>query len=1237
MKGWFSRGGLAITVCVLAFTVAGTNIRGAEKTSVPATKSVPALSPADVKQLFVPANRPQAWPKGDWEVIGGAEYRQLLEGLKPQPPAPADAAIERAEYQAFFTGTQLSGGRFDFQILQSGPGRMLSLDPLNLAVTSLAWMKKNETRKAAWGNTKNGRTLLVLPPRDRTKPGNRLKLKGEWTALGRRFSDRVEFDLKLAQSAVTELELYLPTGWTLSASLGQIEGPLNSEANSSPTRIPLKKPAEFRLWRLVLGSETECKLEVAFPQSKKPEKPLLLAESDTTYLVRERELQIEARYELEVAFAPVSQVVFHVPRSIRVYSVSYGGDSNLTWRLKGQANRQQIIIQLPDPLLGKSRPLRIQGLTRVQSGRAWQLPRVTCPEAALLRGESHLTVEAPLELRSYELAGFRQTAISVEPDERETLTFSQIASDANAALTAFIGTPDFSASAQVVSYLTTGTEEWQMRTEITWAAQSGSRYVANCEVLPGWEILDVRGPSESSSPVISDWRLSKKGKRSLLAIEFLDALTSMQSKRVLVLARRLPLTAEQTMSLSCVAPLSARSLEQFLAVDSDKSDVFSTDSSPSVLPWTAPNNPPFVQNSSLFFSMKAADFGQNFRSFFSKGSVQDATLTLKRAEPPYDASAGLSVILQDGQIQEKLVLSINPLDAPLDRLVVLGFDFGEGWDWELQAEPLPAKAIAPPALMSQDPRHRAAAKEGWELQLPAPQSKPFKILAKRRREFSATSEPELPYLPAARDFRGTVEVRAAGQSFLNVQTTFTQEEELPEDRKHSLQGRVRRWHYQSPDARLSLALRSKDGKTNSRLGRLTLHSLINGYGQESIHRARYELESYSHRFSFPFRLSENARLIEARVNGEIVLPSRADEGFTIDFLPPQRKNLIELRYRTEWQAEGISPHFAAGLPATEVTLLDFTWQFAISPNLRLREAPTELALVSPAPTTQWTTRFFGPLGRGASEKFFIPWNIEDWSSLWSSEQREDSTRQTEPRQEFFPLDWTIHEAARPLCADTLTLRLWNENLGNQWAWVAMLVSLCLGFLFRLRRWSFRRRLGWIWFLLNFAGAGLLPLPWAFLCGGCLTGTLIAFLFPRRFLLSEGRGKTADAIGSTASFPQHPAVGILLLVGLGFFLVVMGGHLAIRPVHGQTSPPTLDAPPQEIGRQTGHAFNVMIPVNNPRDLRTVGDVIYVNRGFLKQLRSAGVRLPARKTIYWLPRTTMRKSMPKASSRCWPTFK
>lgn len=1209
-SGKTARSAVAFLVGTLALIFSIRQASGQETEGPPEPTTAPAVTSSDVKQLFVPADHPDEWPEGDWEVIGSQEYHRLLEGLKPKPPLPAQAAIEKATYQAVFTGENLTGGKLDFHIQRSGSARLLSLDPLNLAIPDLWWPGENASQKAAWGTTGEGRAWLVLPGSSKKpeKPASkRLHLQGEWSAAGRQLVDRVEFDLKFPEAAVTELELYLPEGFTLESSAGQTEGPLGIAQGKGSSRIALEEGSALRLWKVHLGGETECELGARRLRKGKPVKRLLLAESDTTYLVRERELQVEARFELEAAFAPLSQAVFHVPRSIRVFGVTYGGDANLAWRAVDLPHQKQIIIQLPDPLAGKSRPIRIQGLAQIQPGRPLRLPRITCPEASLLRGDSHLTVESPLELRSYELAGFRQTAIAVLADQRETFSFSQHASDANSSLTVTIGTPAFSASAQTVGLLTAGTEEWLMRTDITWSAQSGSRYDMTCQILPGWEILDVRRAGESALPVIADWRLNTKANPPQLTIEFLEAITPMQSRRVQILARRLPLMAEQSMAVTCVKPLGVRSVEQFLAVESDKGDIFTFDSKLGVQEWASNDLPAFVQNASIYQAHLAAGSLRDMQLFYSKGDVESGALSLKRSEPPYNALVEVLVDFTDQHIQETFVFSITPLEAAVDRLTILTPGLGEGWSWQFESETEPATRIAPPISTTPDALLEEGQPMQWDLKLPASQTRPFQILAKRQLAASQLHHVRLPFLPAARDFQGKVELTAPAHLPLDVESSFANEELLAERPEPAQSEILKRWHYISPDASLTVAALPTQSAEAAPLGKVTLRSLINGYSRTNLHRVNYELESNSRHLAFPFTLPEDSELIEVLVNLETVSPSVTDEGHILYYLPPGQKNVIEICYEIPWEETGAIVACCAPLPRTEVTVLDFHWQFALSPNLQLAAAPRGLALQNPPPAPHWTSQFFGPLGQGSRESFFAPWDEEDWMSAWAFQPVKGKPPEQNEEQ-FFPVDWNVYEAQGPHAPVELSLALWNTNRVRGWAWIALLSSLGIGVALRIQRIALRSQLAWLWLVLNLLGAGLLPWPWAYFCGGNITGTLIALVIPRVLLQKTEAQNASQPLGSTASFAHHPMVnvGVLLTLGLATMSVLQEA-LSVRPVFGQDAPlaiePQINEPSPKEDAARKQDFNVMIPVDDPRNVKRVSSVVYVDRQFLKRLRDA----------------------------------
>lgn len=1164
-----------------------------------ATRTQP-ISPANVKRLFVPADRPEDWPQGDWEAIGREDFQKLLAGLKPEKPKPASAKIQLARYRAVFNGKHLTAGRLRAEVRQSAPQRLLSMDSCRLAITSLEWDANGKPTKALWGNAADGRMLLVLPSRPETEPPIDWKLQGEWNASGRQYSNRVEFELSLLPAAINEMELLLPKAWALASSAGSVAGPLPVADGSVFAPMAEGQKERFRLWRISLGSESQARLTLSQAATNAPARPLVLAEADTTYAVQERELQIEARYELEVAYAPISQVVFEVPRRIRIFSVTYGGDANLSWQIRRRGSRQQVVLELADPLLGKSRPIRIQGLGTVPLGRAWTLPFVTCPRASLLRGEVNLTVMSPLEIRSFDARGFRQTAISVEPDASETLTFAQMASDEDASLTAYIGTPAFSATAQIVSELTTGTEEWLMQSEVTWSAQSGSRFIASCEVLPGWEILDVRRAGSNSAPVISDWRISppRNGRRARLTIEFLEALTPMQNKRVLVFARRLPLSPGQTMSLASLEPLSSKSVEQFLAVRQATNDLLTSASPSENLRYDGRVLPEFVQNSSLASLFEPATSKQSPPFFFSASLTPEPELTINGGESPFHARAESVAEFGDGEIEETLTFTIEPADRPISRFSFLSTELGNGWQWEIVGKP--NQNLKSPTKVAAESNGES---ESWEIQLPAPASKAFEVRAHRSSAFELKNGLVLPFLPAASEFRGEVLLKAGEDASLNVETKHVEKDSDGE--MEPIEG-TSRWLYQTSEARLTIERRALSDEAPALVGDLALMSLINGYGDSAVHLARFRLAANDWPTPFDFRLPSGTRLIEVRLNDGEVVPQKSDGALRIPALPANQRNEIAVRYESEWSASGVTATCPVPFPETAVSLLDCRWRFALSPDLRLARAQGVRLVSGGLAEPHWTARFFGPFGRGTQEQIFLPWQASVWESLTSSSQA-SSEAELFADAEFFPKTWTVHEARGLGFDETLELVVWNRSQGTQWAWIALLTSLIFGFVFRLFVWRFRRHAGVAWFLANLLAAGLLPMPWATFAGAALVGTVIAFLFPRQLLFgSRRRRQPGSMFGSTATFHNHSMVGAILFsvgaIGLWSLSSALVPNLVLaqNPANGPEIDPVLGVGADRI--------NVMIPEEDPRKPRLDSAVVYVDRPFLAALRAAQPETP-----------------------------
>ncbi len=351
-------------------------------------------------------------------------------------------------------------------------------------------------------------------------------------------------------------------------------------------------------------------------------------------------------------------------------------------------------------------------------------------------------------------------------------------------------------------------------------------------------------------------------------------------------------------------------------------------------------------------------------------------------------------------------------------------------------------------------------------------------------------------------------------------------------------------------------------------------------------------------------------MIEVRLNGETTTSRESGEERHLPYLPPDQINVVELLYESYSEPAGMNWTYAAPIPQTNATVLEFRWRFGLSPDLKLGRVPEGTSLVAPMPAAHWTTRFFGPFGRGAAAPF-LPWNTESWKRVFALEPSPTSTISPASEDEFFPAGWPLYETRSLAAPNELRLHLWKRDAAERWGWIAVLGSLIAGFVLRIAGYAHRRQVGLIWLLLSLLAAGLLPMPWAMLAGGCVAGTFIAFMFPRRFLVRSQQPADVVPPGSTATFDHRPGMSMLLWGLLGISWLLFAGQRLSPQIFGQEvpSPPT-ETPPTARGNSA--KFDVMIPVKDPRHAEEAATVVYVDRPFLERLKQAQPERPEAET-------------------------
>ncbi|TXT16895.1 MAG: Uncharacterized protein FD138_4664, partial [Planctomycetota bacterium] len=317
-----------------------------------------ADKPPAVRHVFVPVDNPKVWPKGDRELVPFDEYLELREANQPARAARRGASIEWQSLSATFDPTRgvLTDGRWEAEVRSSDKKpRLLPLEPLDLPISELKWSDGD----AVWGTTPAGETLLLVDAAER-------RLEGKFSRQGRHLQRTWQFDLRLATATATELKLRVPAKYSLTCSAATIRGPLTSGEEG------------WRLWQLNLGGQSRCEVLITESQSAAPTMPVIVYEQNSSYVLREAEIEVQCEFNAEVFHTPKGTLEFIVPDDLTVYTIGFAGDSRLSWRelprVPGQARHLE--VTLPEPQIGRVRALQLLGGVTAKWEPTLTLPRV---------------------------------------------------------------------------------------------------------------------------------------------------------------------------------------------------------------------------------------------------------------------------------------------------------------------------------------------------------------------------------------------------------------------------------------------------------------------------------------------------------------------------------------------------------------------------------------------------------------------------------------------------------------------------------------------------------------------------------------------------------------------------------------------------------------------------------------------------------------------------------------------
>ncbi len=1101
---------LAIVMLASFLAAWGTSVRADEPNHV-----------AGLRTLIVPADQPQSWPEGQWEIVDRDDFERFL-GQRSRPKSQPNAVhITEANYQASFVDGILQGGRFQANIVASSPrDTLLSLDPFGLAVADLAWQRSESTddETAVLGRTRTGALQLVVPAA-RQSIGQRTLL-GAWSLAGHAIEDSVSFDFRLLPATTSSLTLTLPHDYQPIASVGVV----------SRTDNPAKDKGTSR-WQIDLSHAQQLKLQI----QRVPEqttRPFIVTEREISWLLQQSEAQIQARFDLSVSDKPATTLQFLVPKAIQLYAVTYGGEPVLSWRVADTSNRdvRQVSVELPEPLLGKGRPVRLSGLMPTPTARDSQLPTIELEESALVGSRTSLAISNQLEVKLLSTEGFRQTKSASAASGQTTFAFEQMHPDAAIGLR--LDTLDSKQSIRVLGWLDTRPSHWQMKANVTVSTHAGQTFSIVCRLSNDWEPTDIHSVSGAK---VSQWELGQTGDgQRQLDIEFREAVTPERPVELLIQARRLPTSIARQIRLPLLYPENTTSWSSIVGVTSEiDQGPRIVSSEPKSVQISKTQLPTYATGPLVDEFLKAS---KQVQIFHFRTPTDHADLLWDHGDAAFTAEADLLADLQGNELHEQMTVTVTPSQHAMSGLDFALRSPASDWSWQLLQNDRVVRSLDPVRhahVPSADGRDR------YHFRLEPPVSGRFQIVGTGSRPRAENTSVELPTLPNARSFFGRVELQCPNHGF-QLQTEHLQDmpPAMDDDEFGGMVTR-RMWVYDQDLARLTIQSPPKSVNAVQRpLAELSVDS-ISSLGSQGWDRYRAVYRFYNPQGAQPrrFELPESARLESVQIDDATQAVTKNQHEYELPQSSTHGMRVLEIRYAIPTaQPAQFRTAVSAILPTIDVQVIRWIWQLTTPPDWQMVAANGSLECERPPTKPTLSQRVFGPLGLDSDAKIFNPLSLADWQSMFGVTREEVAEPTPSATSESnAPPDWITWQSTSVDVESRGSLEFVQRREFQLIQWWLLLFCCLGGVTFRVFKQSALLWLSAAWFAASIAGSLILNDPYAQCCGAMTVGLLLAALLPVKWLRSFGNRSNSSnldvEIGSTATIQRSSLIlRLILLVG-----------------------------------------------------------------------------------------------------------
>ena len=404
-------------------------------------RRAPRTSPRSAASSCRPAKRQNGpWEKSAYLAVEPEEFKRLYQAAKaPQDgrQSPPAAQLVTAHYTARLDNDALVGNQARWTFQSSAGPTLVDLGRCSLAISDVRWTPAAPPVPAA--DQASPQEVQSPPSADRdddaaaidspASPDDDRGVVRASAVLGSRTTGELvclidgpgelTFNWKLGgqrdSSGSRRFELILPK--TVASTLG-IDLPLGVSPTAAPGTVTAESAAGegLRRWRIDLGPSDRTTLRIAPLAELAERERLTLVRQTLNYDISARGLELVAEHDLDVHYQPLRRIDFVIAPGLQLAAARYG-ETLLEWTVLpgGDGGGTRVTIDLPEPVLGEGRKLRLSARGEVLRGQHWQLPTVRPEGLFWQEGRATIRIGSPLVATQLDTHRCRQTARSALP------------------------------------------------------------------------------------------------------------------------------------------------------------------------------------------------------------------------------------------------------------------------------------------------------------------------------------------------------------------------------------------------------------------------------------------------------------------------------------------------------------------------------------------------------------------------------------------------------------------------------------------------------------------------------------------------------------------------------------------------------------------------------------------------------------------------------------------------------